>query len=75
LNPSQKKVKFSLGLNQQEGTIEKGQNDLFAVSLVLSERYRITEWFGLEETLQTIQFHPPAMSRDPFHEQGPLPPA
>ena len=29
---------------------------------------RMIEWFGLEETLKTIQIiHPPAVGRDPFH--------
>lgn len=41
MNPSQqkKKVKFCLGLNQQEGAIEKGQNVLLKVSLLVSKRY------------------------------------
>ena len=29
---------------------------------------RITAWFGLEGTLKTILFQPPAMSRDTFHQ-------
>lgn len=35
----EKKVKFSLGLNQQDEAIEKEQNDLLEVSLLLSKRY------------------------------------
>lgn len=30
--------------------------------------HRITEWFGLEETLKILQFHLPAMGRDTFHQ-------
>ena len=30
--------------------------------------HRITDWFGLEETLQITQFHPPALGSDPFHQ-------
>ena len=30
--------------------------------------HRIIEWFGLEGTLQLIQFQPHAMGRDPFHQ-------
>ena len=35
---------------------------------VLRRGHRNTEWFGWEGTLQTIQFQPPAISRDIFHQ-------
>ena len=35
---------------------------------VSKEQRRITEWLGLEGILKIIWFHPPAMSRDIFHQ-------
>jgi len=35
---------------------------------LMARVHRITERFGLEGTLQTISFHPPALGRAPFHQ-------
>jgi len=36
--------------------------------IIHQQTHRIIQWFGLEGTLQTISFQPPAMGRDPFHQ-------
>lgn len=58
MNPSQqkKKVKFSLGLNQQEGAIEKGQNVLLKVSLLVSTRYMLKVSIWIRKSFSTWPF-------------------